>query len=68
MIHLCVDIEVQNHKDIIKNKGKAYGLLSGLISNDIVEKEIKKEVIKKLEAALSQELAANGIKAKVNLK
>lgn len=68
MIHLCVDIIVENHKEIVKNKGKAYGFLSGLISNEAVEKEIKKEVIKKLEVALSEELSANGVKAKVSIK
>lgn len=68
MIHLSVDIEVKNHKEIIKSKGKAFGFISSLISNEVVEKEIKKEVIKKLEAALSEELKANGIQANVTLK
>lgn len=68
MIHLCVDIEVENHKEIIKNKGKAFGFISGLISNEAVEKEIRKEVISKLEVALNEQLIANGVKAKVSIK
>lgn len=68
MIHLSVNIEVKNHKEIIKSKGKTFGLISSMISNEVVEKEIKKEVIRKLEAALSEELNANGIQANVTLK
>ncbi|MHC1684102.1 MAG: hypothetical protein AB6733_14300 [Clostridiaceae bacterium] len=68
MIHLCVDVEVENHKEIIKNKGKAFGLISSLISNETVEKEIRNEIIKKLEVALANELSANGVKAKISIK
>ncbi|SHE51948.1 hypothetical protein [Clostridium fallax] len=70
MITITININIENHKDILeKNKGKAVASLFG--TSDIVkaqvEGEVKKVIVSSLKNAISDGLKENEIIGNINI-